>query len=189
MFDNKVFKNFPIMDLGDIILRDIVVSQDSRHFLEYISDSLVNKYLSDDELPRSLREAEVELNYWKDLFRHKRSIYWAIAKKKNNTLIGTCGFNSINYTHARAEVSYDLCRKEWGQGIMTRVVQAVCDFAFTSLNINRVQATVAHDNIASIKVLTKLGFQREGDLRQYGILHGQKKDFYMYGLLSSDLVF
>lgn len=185
----EVFDKFPQMTLDDIVLREIDYNHDAELFLQYVSDSLVNKYLSDEETPKTLKEAEQELKYWSDLYRYKRSIYWAIARKSNNKLIGTCGFNNWSRTHARAEISYDLARKEWGKGIMTKALRAVCDFAFTRIMVNRIQATVAIDNIASIKVLTKLGFSREGEMRQYGILRGNKKNFYMYSLLSSDIVF
>jgi ribosomal-protein-alanine N-acetyltransferase len=182
------FEKFPLLQLKDIKLRELDL-KDVKNFYSYLSDPLVNKFICDDDIPKDLSEAERELNYWADLFKYRRSVYWAITKANNDSLIGTCGFNVWSRTHRRAEISYDLMRKEWGKGLMTKVVRNVCDFAFIRMNINRIQATVAHDNIGSIKVLKKLGFKEEGILREYGVLHGVKKDFYMYSLLASDLIF
>jgi ribosomal-protein-alanine N-acetyltransferase len=182
------FASFPKIELKDAILRELNVD-DIKSFYNYLSDPEVNRFICDDDIPKTLHEAEIELNYWTDLFKNRRSVYWAIAKKSNNQLIGTCGFNVWSRTHRRVEISYDLVRKEWGKGLMTKVLRSVCDIAFIRMNVNRIQATVAHDNIGSIKVLTKLGFKQEGSLREYGVLHGVKKDFYMYSLLSNDLIF
>jgi ribosomal-protein-alanine N-acetyltransferase len=183
-----VFVKFPVLELDDLVLREIGIA-DAPAFLDYVIDPQVNKYLSEEDIPKNLAEAERELKYWGDLFQNKRSIYWAIARKKDNKLIGTCGFNAWSRVHSRVEISYDLARSQWNKGIMTKCVRSICDYAFLRLNANRIQATVAQDNIGSIKVLSKLGFKQEGELREYGILHGVKKDFYMYSFISKDLVF
>jgi ribosomal-protein-alanine N-acetyltransferase len=185
---DHVFNNFPSFDIGDFLLRELSI-KDAKDFFNYMSDPNVGKYISDEDLPRSLAAAEEELAYWASLFSYRRSVYWGIALKKSNQLIGTCGFNVWSRTHRRAEISYDLNRTYWGKGIMTKALRIICDYAFAAMDVNRIQATVAHDNIGSIRVLEKLDFSKEGSLREYGILHGQKKDFYMYSLLSKDIVF
>jgi ribosomal-protein-alanine N-acetyltransferase len=184
----SVFDNFPVMDLGDIVLRELH-EKDVKNYYQYLSDPMVNKFVSEDDIPKNIEEAKGELKYWQDLFTNNRSIYWAISKKNSGELIGTCGFNLWSRTHARVEISYDLSRKYWGKGIMTKALRAVCDFSFIRMNVKRIQASIAHDNIASIRVLEKLGFIQEGNLRSYGVLHKVTKDFYMYSLLSTDLVF
>ena len=183
-----VFKTFPVLDLGDIVLREIVRS-DVELFFEYIVDPKVSSFIAEEDTPKNLVEAERELMYWADLFTIKRSLYWGIAKKSNNHLIGTCGFNIWSRTHARTEISYDLSRKEWGKGIMTRSVRAICDFAFLRMKVNRIQATVAHYNKPSLKLLERLEFQREGNLRKYSILKKEPRDFYMYSLIVDDMKF
>jgi ribosomal-protein-alanine N-acetyltransferase len=177
----EVFNAFPVIDLDSVILRELTHS-DAEKFYAYMNDPMVKKYLSDDDIPLTLAHAERDVEYWRSLFHNKRSIYWAIAKRKGNELIGTCGFNSWSMVHKRAEISYDLSRKEWGKGIMSKSVQAICDFAFISMRVNRIQATVAHDNILSIKLLERHNFAQEGLLKQYGMLHNKSVDFYMYGL-------
>jgi ribosomal-protein-alanine N-acetyltransferase len=185
---SNVFDHFPVFELDDIILRQIDKA-DAPEFFEYISDPMVKKYLSDEDIPKSIQSAEEELNYWAGLFPYQRSIYWGVASQKTNKLIGTCGFNTWSRTHKRAEVSYDLSRKYWNKGIMTKCVRTICDFAIVAMRVDRIQATVVLDNASSIKLLEKLGFQREGTLRSYAVLQNQIKDSYMYSLLSRDLTF
>ena len=184
----RVFSKFPILQMKDLALRELQIT-DNKPFYTYLSDPMVNKYVSEEDTPKSLEAAKDELKYWASLFHNRRSVYWGIARKDTDMLIGTAGFNVWSRTHQRGEVSYDLARPHWGKGIMTRVLQAICDYGFSTMDINRIQATVATDNIGSIKVLNKVGFQKEGDLREYGILHGKKKDFYMMSYLRKEITF
>jgi ribosomal-protein-alanine N-acetyltransferase len=182
-----IYDKFPVLEVSDkIILRELEDS-DIDNFYHYITDPMVKKYICEEDVPKNLAQAKTELNYWRSLFQNKRSIYWGIAKRKNNELIGTCGFNIWSLSHKRVEISYDLARKDWGQGIMTKSLRAICDFAIVTMKVQRIQATVALDNARSIKLLNELGFQREGILRSYSILDKNSVDFYMYSLLPQDL--
>ena len=184
----SIFNNFPVIDLGDIVLRELS-EDDISDFLHYLNDPQVSKYMAEEDVPKNNESALRELSYWKDLYKYRRSVYWGIAKSKTNKLIGTCGFNSWNSTNRRCEISYDLSRKEWGQGIMNRSIKALAEFAFIRMKVNRIQATVAHHNERSIKLLERLNFQQEGVLRDYNILAKEKTNFYMYSLLSDELEF
>ncbi len=177
-----IFSHFPVIDLDDIILRKISVDHDYINYFRYITHPYVTKYLSKDDVPDSLEKARIELNYWSKLFDYQHSVYWGISLKKENQLIGTCGFNYWNKTHKRAEISYDLDYEFWGKGMMTKAVKSISDFAFQTMKLQRIQATVAIDNIPSIKVLEKSGYIQEGLMKNFGVLQDKGKDFYMYGL-------
>lgn len=186
--NERVYFEFPVIEIGDITLREIT-KDDVKAFYSYISDKRVNRYIAEDDVPKNIESAEKELMYWADLYTYRRSIYWGIVKTKNNILIGTCGYNNWSRMHKRGEISYDLAHSYWGKGISTRCVKAISDFGFAAMGLQRIQATVAIDNIGSIKVLEKSNYKREGLMRSYGILHGQAKDFYMYSTLREDQVF
>ena len=182
---NSFFAVFPEIRMSDVVLREIR-PEDANNFFHYINNMHVKKYLSADDTPSTIEKAREELGYWSRLFRYRHSIYWGIADSKTDQLIGTCGFNNWSTCHQRAEISYDLAYEYWGKGIMTRIIAAMCEFSFTKMNTNRIQATVTLENMASFKVLEKNGFIAEGMMRNYGLLHGQKKDFYMCGLIKED---
>jgi ribosomal-protein-alanine N-acetyltransferase len=62
-------------------------------------------------------------------------------------------------------------------------VKAISDFALKEMKIERIQATVAIDNLPSIKVLEKSGYNQECLMKKYGVLHSKTKDFYLYSLV------
>ena len=171
--------DFPAMDLGDIVLREIVDS-DAEAYFNYMSRSEMVSFLTEANYPRTLEQALEEVRYWGSLFRNRRSYYWGIALKSNNQLIGTAGFNMISPVHLRAEISYDLDYNYWGQGHMLKSIKNILKFADLVLQLVRVQATVINDNERSIKVLERCGFVSEGVLRKYEVVNGVHKDYYMY---------
>lgn len=181
-----IFNKFPVLELERVTLREMNPDKDLKAFYNYITDKRVNRFIAEDDIPANMQQAKTEIDYWASLFRTKRSVYWAIALNKTDKIIGTCGFNGWSSTHKRTEISYDLAYPYWGKGIMTETLKSVCNYSFAVMGVNRIQATVATDNIGSIKVLNKLGFTEEGLMKDYGILHGRKKDFHMYRLLAAE---
>lgn len=173
------FGDFPVIDLGDIILREIR-STDAAEYFYYMSHDTMASFVNKENRPQTLEKAEQELNYWGSLFATKRSIYWAIAEKSSDKLIGTAGFNAIYFGHDRADISYDLSPDYWGKGIMLKSVKAVLKYADYILALKRIQGTVITDNVRSINLLERCGFSREGVLKSYEIIQGEHKDFYMY---------
>lgn len=173
------FGAFPVIDLGDIILREIV-SEDAQSYLDYMSNEAMAGFLTKENRPQTFDAALEEVNYWGGLFPAKKSIYWAIALKENNQRIGTAGFNMISFANSRAEISYDLDPNYWGKGIMLRSIKAILRFADNPLEIVRTQATVIIDNERSIKLLERCGFKQEGYLNKYEVVEGELKDYYMY---------
>lgn len=182
----SIFDLFPTIDLGDYVLRELDLDKDVDAFYAYVCNENVNAFLSDEDTPKDRAAAIEELKYWRDLFTHKRSFYWAIARKDTNEIIGTCGFNMWSFTHGRAEVSYDLNYEYWGNGITTKALKKMVEFGFERMRLNRIQATVSDANAASIRVLEKVSFKEEGLLKGYGFLKGSFHDFFMYSLLFKD---
>lgn len=173
------FSSFPVIDLGDIILREIHVD-DAQAYLDYTSNNQMSAFLTKENRPQNFDAAVEELTYWGGLFPSKRSIYWAIALKESNKMLGTVGFNMISFANSRAEISYDLDPNYWGKGIMLRSIKAILKFADYALEIVRIQATVIITNDRSIKVLERCGFEKEGYLKKYEVVEGELKDYYMY---------
>ncbi len=80
-------------------------------------------------------------------------------------------------------IGYDLSRPYWRRGIMTEALEAVIEFGFERMGLNRIEAVVFVENVASHRLLEKLRFEREGVLRDYEFLKGRFVDMVMYSLL------
>lgn len=88
--------------------------------------------------------------------------------------------------HSNYEMGYWLRSDLCGRGLMTEAAKAIVEFAFVDLKIHRVELHAGTENHASIRVAQKLGFKREGVLREAGRGAGGFYDSYVFGLLSSD---
>ena len=174
---------FPEFDLDNIVLRAINPREDAADFYNYINHKNVAEFIPKSELPNSPENAAIELNYWASLFPQRRSVFWGIADKETNQLIGTVGCNIFSAAHNRAEISYDLDYRFWGNGIMTRSLQRIIKYFKEEIGVMRIQATVASHNHKSIKLLESIGFKKEGTMVKYAFLHGQYVDNHIYAMV------
>lgn len=180
-------KTFPIIDLGDFYLREKRDS-DVEDFFKYYSDPEVNKFIL-CEIPQTLEEARRELNYWRNVFYQNDGIYFAIAEKKTDRLIGSIGLTGYNSYQGRIELSYDLASEYWRLGIMTKAVAAVVKYGFEEFapqRVNRIEALTSVANIASRNLLLKCGFALEGVLRQHRYHRGTYVDVCSFSMLKED---
>ena len=180
-----MINNFPILKINDYILRE-QEEDDLNDFFYYFSNPDVNKYILCEPVT-SIEDARKELYYWRNLYYDNKGIYFAIATKKDNKMIGSIGINNINNTHQRAELSYDLAKEYWGKGIMTQAINKLTKYIFLNSNINRIEAFIATDNKASEFLLKKCNFTLEGTLRQHRSHLGNKVDVFIFSYLKSDI--
>ncbi|MEQ6898835.1 GNAT family N-acetyltransferase [Microbacterium sp. KR10-403] len=110
----------------------------------------------------------------------------AIERRADGEFIGWCTFNSWNPDFRSASIGYALARAEWGKGFATEAAAALLDWAYAALDLNRVQAEADTRNIASRRVLEKLGFLLEGTLREDCVVDGVVSDSWIFGLLRRD---
>ena len=109
-----------------------------------------------------------------------------ITLETNTRLLGTCTLFDINKICRRGEVGYALGSMAWGQGYMHEALTALLDYGFSTLNLNRVEADIDPRNHTSAKTLERLGFVKEGLLRERWIVDGELSDSALYGLLQRE---
>ena len=101
--------------------------------------------------------------------------------------IGSIGvFRKDNVHRLTAELGYYIAKPFWSKGITTEAIQMICRFIFDNTDIIRIFATPYANNIASCRVLEKVGFQSEGILRKNAIKNGIILDMKLYALLRSE---
>ncbi len=100
-----------------------------------------------------------------NLYRERLGFRWVITIKSEGQPIGSLGFykwsSSKEWSH-QAEMGYDLAREYWGKGMMTEAMNAVIDFGFQKMELNRIEVFIMPRNKRSIKLVKSLGFKREG---------------------------
>jgi ribosomal-protein-alanine N-acetyltransferase len=109
-----------------------------------------------------------------------------IALAASGTLLGTCALWKIDTQSRRAEIGYILGCRNWGRGYMHEALGALLQYAFTELNLNRIEADTDPRNVRSTRLLERLGFSKEGLFRERCIVEGEVSDAAMYGLLSRE---
>ncbi len=112
----------------------------------------------------------------------------AVDRRGDGTFIGWCSVSRWSPDYRSASLGYCFDDFAWGHGYATEAARAVVQWAFDTLDLNRVQAETDTRNVASARVLEKLGFVREGTLREDCVVDGEVSDSWVYGLLGREWV-
>lgn len=114
--------------------------------------------------------------------------YWFIYHIDSSKVIGTIGLVDIDMRKGSAELGYGLSALHWGKGFFTEALNLVVDYFFTLPGAHRLFIKTAHKNINSIKSVMKLGFQKEGVLRDYYLdsKTNERWDAVLLSMLKSD---
>jgi len=178
--------DFPILETKRLILRKLTINDTSDVF-NYFSKEEVAKY-TDLEKFTTIKQAEKLINSFNKQFRN--GIRWGILLKKNNKIIGSCGFHHCNLQRLdvwnyKVEIGYELTPEYWKKGIMTEALTEIIKYGFNKLSINRIEALIIPENIGSIKLIEKIGFKKEGLLKEYRYEKNNFIDCYIYSILKN----
>ncbi|MBN3875681.1 MULTISPECIES: GNAT family N-acetyltransferase [unclassified Nostoc] len=191
MSNDFSLSSFPQLETERLLLRETSL-QDAEATFAVLSDPSVTQFHDLDTFT-SIKEAMSTTGYAYAVIerRAKRfelgnGIRWGIVYKQDNILIGSCGFTWNPQEHA-AEVGYELASTFWRQGIMTEAVDTILQFGFQKMGLRFVVAQVMLENIASKKLLEKLGFHSQGVQKQYGFFKGQYHDLEQFVLKNKKL--
>lgn len=111
--------------------------------------------------------------------------YW-IGIWEGSQLVGSIGYLYIDQDDRKTEIGYWLGQEYEGKGIITRVIQVLIQYAFNHLNMNKVEIGAASNNARSRAIPERLGFQFEGEIRDYEFINGRYLNRVIYGLRASE---
>jgi [ribosomal protein S5]-alanine N-acetyltransferase len=174
---------FPRLETQRLKLRQMVAT-DADAVFRIFADEAVTRYY-DLETFTHAEQAHQLIARQTERFEQEIGIRWGITQKGHDVVIGTCGY-MFHRPSLRAELGYDLARPYWRQGIMTEALKAIVDYGFERLDLHRLQALVLPGNIASERLLHKLGFQEEGVLRSYAYFKGAFHDLRCFSRLKQE---
>lgn len=180
------FDSFPRLTTERLILREIM-PEDVEDIFAIRSDYEVTRYNGGAPYT-TLEQAETLIEGIASAYADERSIRWGITLKGKDRVIGMVGYNYWIRQDYRGSIGYDLARAYWGHGIMTEAVHGIVRFGFTRMGLNRIEADATSINLGSIRVLEKVGFQREGTQREQYYEDGDFYDLTLFALLRKDYI-
>ncbi len=176
--------SLPTLDAPRVRLRWLT-AQDVDALFAIFSDERMMRYWSSAAM-KERREAEDLLARIQRLFVEQSGFQWGVERKSDGELIGTCTLFNIHRGNMRGEVGYCLHSAHWRKGYMGEALAALIDHAFGVLKLRRLEADVDPKNASSLRILERMGFQREGLLRERWNVAGEIQDSVMLGLLARE---
>lgn len=154
------FNVFPNLESKRFILRE-VKEKDYLQIYEIYSDKDTVKYQQMGTM-ETMEQAQKSVQAFLRGFENKKFIRWCIATREQDDVVGLITLHSFNEWNSQGEIGFMLNKAYWRQNVMGEVGEEVLKFAFQVMGLNRIEASVHPENIASIKLCGKLGFKKEG---------------------------
>lgn len=137
--------------------------------------------------PKDLEAAKGELDeYIVGLFEKGLGYRWGMRLKDTQDIIGSIGFYSWDKEHDKAKMGYDLRPEYWGRGLMREALERTIQFGFDVMKLNRIEISVLATNSRSIGLVSRLGFVREGVMREFSKIDGAYVDEHVFSMLRRD---
>ena len=170
-----------------LILRD-VNSGDAKDIAENANDYDVWYFTDSIPYPYRLKDAKFFINKCKREQKEKvrKSYNLGITIRGKNEVIGLIGLFHINKLHKHAEIGYWLGKKYRRMGIISEAEEAILNFGFSKLKLNKIYGKAMIKNDGSNKLFEKFGFRKVGVLKEELIKKREKKDVYQWELLKGD---
>lgn len=161
--------DFPTIRTERLLLRQFVES-DLENVYKGLSDPEVRYY---GISYKTLEDTKAQMDFFADLEKKGKGIWWAVCSSENKTFYGAGGLNGVCKKHKKAEIGFWLLTEFWGKGIMTEVMPKICDYGFDTLGLHRIEAFVETDNLNCKNAMKKLTFRHEGTMTDCEIKNGK----------------
>lgn len=176
--------NFELLETQHLILRKLTPETYNYIFQEY-NDNELKAFLgftTDEELDKEKDK------FSKGIATYNRSfVNFQLIDKQTNAIMGACGYHTWYTEHHRAEIGYALNNDiHKGKGIMSEALKAVIDYGFREMNLNRIEALIGPKNEASLRLVQKLNFTKEGHLRKHYFKNNNMEDSLVFSLLRDE---
>jgi len=172
--------SFPIIETKRIILRELE-EKDSLSLFSVFSNTQAMKYW-DSSCHTNISTTMKFLEKMRRSFQNEQGISWGIVLKASNELIGQISFHSLSSCKSEGQLGYIISPRHWGYGIGDEVLSAIIIFGFNVFGLKEIFAEIDPDNLPSISIIEKHGFEliefRENDL----IIDGESHNTNLYRL-------
>jgi [ribosomal protein S5]-alanine N-acetyltransferase len=174
-----------LLETQRLILREFRQT-DWQAVYEYRSDPEVARYM--DFRPNTEQESKIFISVAlaNQKAQPRQSFNFALEKRTDNRLIGSCMLRITGIENKEGDIGYILNRRYWNQGYITEAAARVISFGFEQLGLHRIYSTCYPANIASYRVMEKIGMQREGCLREVRFIKDTWCDSLLYSILEQE---
>lgn len=176
-----IVADVPVLDTPRLFLRELA-DEDADALFSFYSDPDTMRYWNTPPMEHA-HEARLLIERARQSAAEDTAYRWALVPRAGGSIVGMCGLSSLSLPHRRAEIGYMLGRPHWGQGYMREALDAVLTHAFDTLGLHRIEAELDPRNGASERLLERLGFVREGLLRDRWRVEGEVSDSLYMALL------
>ncbi len=182
--DTNIFQSFPVLHTARLTLRDIRMV-DAQQIFEMRASNRVNQFIARPTM--NSFEAAVQL-VEKTLLAYNshQGIGWAGVLRDSETIIGTCGFNSIDMANNRAEIGGELSVDYWGKSIALEAVIAIANFGLNTMQLHTIEAKVSPGNRGAIALLEHIGFVKEAHFTDRIFFNDKYSDMAVYTLIKGN---
>jgi len=169
---------------GERIYLRVFDKSDIPVWYDWFNDSLVTQFMNKGIFPNSIHAQE---EFFNTMVKGHKDLQLAVILKENDVLIGSVGIHNIDWVHRHGDVSILIGNKTyWGKGIATSAISLVVGHAFKKMNLWRLTAGTAQNNLSTQKCFEKNGFILEGTKREHFFYNGDYVDTFIYGLLRKE---
>ena len=176
---------FPELQTDRLRLRELTAADASAIFAIHGNAEAMRFFGTDPLLNVSEAEKLIEkFASWRSM--PNPGVRWGMEERCTGDLVGTCGLFAWNREWCKCATGYELSARAQGQGLMREALLAAFSWGFAEMQLNRIEAQIHPENQASFRLAEKLGFQREGRLRQVARWGGEFRDLLQLGLLRAD---
>lgn len=175
---------FPALETSRLRLRELR-PEDRDDLFAIFSLEEVARYYGTEPF-KNVKRCDSVLKRRISLFRKKKAVAWGLTPKDSDRLIGCCRFKPWEKKSRVSEIAYELHPDYWNQGLITETVEAAVKYGFGVVDLNRIEAWATTENLSSIKVLEKCGFQYEGTQRERYFWNKRFHDMAFYSLLKRE---
>jgi [ribosomal protein S5]-alanine N-acetyltransferase len=176
-----VFDRYPILSTSRLTLREIQL-QDAEQIFAMRASGRVNRFIARPDM-REKEQAAALVKRVNEAYRDKQAIAWAGLLRNSDTIIGTCGFNTIDWPNLRAEIGGELDVHYWGKNIAGEAVEAIVRFGFETFGLHSIEAKVDPKNRGAIYLLEQIGFRKEAHFKDRIYYAGAFRDLAVYSMI------
>ncbi len=181
------FSRFPLVKTEDILLRKIS-EQDLDALCAIYQNPNVFRYIPGDAKKSRDTVSHLVDHFERDFRKGKEMFLGICLPESPDQLLGIVEMFHYDPKVHMVTIGYRLDEQHWGKGYAARATRALCAYLFDEVGIRRIQASVMPENPASMRVLEKCGFVREGYIRQGSFCKGKGiVDLVCFSLLAGEL--